>query len=215
MSNIAGKAYAMNVVTPLRWYLAWYNRLIFNLVVKFPSFLQGLVTLSLIHYARWTIVDRDKFPHLDESQPKEALNYSYMLFCSNFNGSWDQYVDSFTFSIPSGLDLFWSWNVHYSKSVPLTPFHDYIRYNQVDTTHYYTAYPMAASNDVKSAHRLKNRLIAFSEQTHIDSDAFLTDYNQLLRDLQTDLGSMSHTPIVSLADQAVLERRRRDVHSAN
>ena len=106
MSNIAGKAYAMNVITPVRWYLAWFNRLIFKIAAN-PSFLQGLISLSLIHYARWAVIGRNKFPHFEEeNQPKEDLNYSYMLFCSNFNGSWDQYVDSFTFAIPSGLDLF-------------------------------------------------------------------------------------------------------------
>ena len=161
MSNIAGKAYAMNVITPIRWYTVWLNKLIFWIALKKPSTLRGLITLSLIHYARWVIIGKNQFPHLDPKQPKEELNYSYMLFFSNFNGSWDQYVDSFTFAIPGGLDLFWKWNIRYPKSVPLTPFHDYIRYNQVETIHYYNAYPLAASNDVKSAMVLKDALIDF------------------------------------------------------
>ena len=161
MSNIAGKAYAMNVVTPIRWYMVWINRLIFKIALSRPSTLKGLITLSLIHYARWVIIPKDGFPHLHPNQPKENLHYSYMLFFSNFNGSWDQYVDSFTFAIPSGLDLFWKWNIRYPKSVPLTPFHDYIKYNQIDTAHYYSAYPMAASNDVKSDKIFKKVLIDF------------------------------------------------------
>ena len=131
MSNIAGKAYAINVITPLRWYLAWVNKIIFWVALKFPQYLKGLITLSLIHYARWVIIGRKQFPHLHPDQPKEDLKYGYMLFFSNFNGSWDQYIDSFTFSIPGGLDLFWKWSVRYPHSVALTPFHDYIRYNQV------------------------------------------------------------------------------------
>jgi len=207
MSNIAGKAYAMNVITPIRWYKVWINRLIFKIALNKPSTLKGLITLSLIHYARWVIIPRNAFPHLDPSQPKENLNYAYMLFFSNFNGSWDQYVDSFTFAIPSGLDLFWKWNVRYPKSVPLTPFHNYIRHNQIDTSHYYSAYPMAASNDVKSAKKLKQALIDFNAaSSNKTPDEFLVDYNRLLNHLQHDFGEMRPTPIVSLAAQAVKER---------
>src|SRR5882672_3002067 len=110
MSNIAGKAYAMNLLTPIRAYLVWMNKFIF-LLARIP-FIQklsfgGLLTLSLIHYARWVIMrDRD-FPVLSKDQPRERLKYGYMLFLSNFNGSWTQYVDSFSSSIPTGLNLLW------------------------------------------------------------------------------------------------------------
>jgi hypothetical protein len=178
--------------------------LIFWAATKFPKTLLGLKTLSLIHYARWVIIPRRKFPHLDSSQPREDLHYSYMLFFSNFNGSWTQYVDSFTFAIPAGLDQFWKWNIRYPKSVPLTPFHDYIRRNQIDTCHYYTAYPMAASNDVKSAKILKRALIEFDEASgDKPPEEFLTAYHRLLNDVQSHLGEMRPTPVVSMAAQSV------------
>jgi len=203
MSNIAGKAYAMNVITPVRGYMTWINKLIFWVALKKPSTLKGLITLSLIHYARWVIIGRKQFPHLAEDQPKEDLHYAYMLFFSNFNGSWAQYVDSFTFAIPAGLDLFWKWNIRYPKSVPLTSFHSYIQFNQIQTDHYYNAYPMASANDVKSAKALKAALIDFDAR-HGDAppDEFLKQYNGLLRSLQHDLGTMQPLPIVSLAAQA-------------
>lgn len=80
MSNIAGKAYAMNVVTPIRKRLTWLNKIIFWVggTKFFKSGRAGLQTLSLIHYARWTIVN--KFPRLSEEQPREDLNYNYMFF---------------------------------------------------------------------------------------------------------------------------------------
>jgi len=203
MSNIAGKAYAMNVITPIRWYMTWINKVIFLVAQKRPSTLNGLMTLSLIHYARWVIIGRNQFPHLSPQQPKEKLNYSYMLFFSNFNGSWAQYVDSFTFAIPSGLDLFWKWNIRYPKSVPLTPFHSYIQFNQIQTDHYYTAYPLAAANDVKAAKRVKTALIEFDTQFgNADPDQFFKQYKALLRGLQHDMGDMQPTPIISLAEQA-------------
>ncbi len=151
-----------------------------------------------------------------QQQPKEDLQYSYMLFFSNFNGSWNQYVDSFTFAIPSGLDLFWKLNVRYPHSVPLTGFHKYIQYNQVETSHYYSAYPLASSNDVKSAAKVKSSLIEFDRQSAgAAPDEFMIMYRALLRNLQSDLGDMHPTPIVSMSAQAVEKRLRRDVRKAH
>ncbi len=215
MSNIAGKAYAMNVITPIRWYMTWINKLFFWFAQKRPATLKGLVALSLIHYARWVIVGKKQFPHVHASQPKEDLHYSYMLFFSNFNGSWDQYVDSFTFSIPSGLDLFWKWNIRYPHSVPLTPFHEYIHYNQIQTTHYYSAYPLASANDIKAAKKIRHALLEFDRQwLHAPPEQFLKQYNALLRHVQNDLGDMRPTPIVSMSAHQVEKRRLRDIRKA-
>lgn len=208
MSNVAGKAYAMNVITPIRWYTTWLNRLIFFIGAKIPSKLAGLMTLSLIHYARWVIIGRRQFPHLSEEQPVEDLKYSYMLFFSNFNGSWDQYVDSFSFAIPAGLDMFWKWNIRYPRSIPLTPFHQYIKFNQLEATHYYNAYPLATSNDVKSAKNVKAALVAFEQGSDAGDDAFMQRYRGLLRSLQHDLGDMAPTPIVSMSAYQIARREQ-------
>ena len=211
MSNIAGKAYAMNLITPIKWYMVPINKFIFWLAGKrlFRPKLSGLLTLSLIHYARWVIIKPNEFPRLDSSQPEEDLKYTYMLFFSNFNGSWEQYVDSFSAAIPSGLDLLWYRNIKWPKSVPENPFHDYVTYNQIWTNYYYNAYPMASANDVKSAKKVKDRLTAFAEKTAgANAEVFQRQYNRLLLDLQQDLGTMAPTLIVSLAAEAVAERRQ-------
>ena len=209
MSNVAGKSYAMNVVTPLRWYTAWINRLIFWAAqLPFLDALTGLTTLSLIHYARWAIVTPSQFPHLASSQPKETIKYAYMFFFSNFNGSWTQYVDSFHMSISDGLNKFWKLNLKYPGSVPLQPFHAYITYNQIWTSHYYNAYPTAASNDVKAAKRIKVGLEEFIDNTKNASPGeFKKEYDGLLNRLQNDLSLMAPTPIVSLAADTVKRRR--------
>ena len=229
MSNIAGKSYAMNVITPITGWVYYLNRIKFaavqfsisrklgttgfwgNLVpLKLADLiydrLNGLLTLSLIHYARWAIIK--KFPHLDESQPKEQLNYHYMLFFSNFNGSWKQYVDSFHMAIPNGLDLLWYKNVKYPNSVPLQPFHNYITYNQIWTNHYYNAYPLAASNDIKGAQELMEELQQFISESDLNADAelFQRRFEVLLNNQQRNLGLMAATPIVSLSAKAVMER---------
>lgn len=209
MSNIAGKAYAMNVVTPVPWYTVWLKKVIFWLagIWPFSRGLEGLKTLSLIHYARWVIVKPSQFPRLSPDQPKESLTYSYFFFFSNFNGSWLQYIDSFSSAIPTGLDLFWMWSVRYTKSVPMRPFHEHILSNQIWTEHYYSAYPMASSNDVKSARRVKAGLLKFIGEAGQATPAdFQAKYDRLLLDLQHDLSQMAPSPVVSLSADAVAAR---------
>ena len=228
MSNIAGKSYAMNVITPTTGWAYYWNRLKFAAVQFSVSRrlgqvgffgklvplsltnliferLDGLLTLSLIHYARWAIIT--EFPHLEARQPRENLKYHYMLFFSNFNGSWAQYVDSFHMSIPSGLNLFWYKNVKYPGSQPLQPFHEYITFNQIWTNHYYNAYPMAASNDIQGAQELSEALSEFiSSSANDEAEAFQKRYESLLLDQERNLGLMEPTPIVSLSANAVMER---------
>jgi len=236
MSNIAGKAFAMNLITPIERKQVKWNKLAFWVLLPsklrnflnfftsrissnydFATKLDGLITLSMIHYARWVIVKPDEWPHLGKGQPKEDLEYAYQLFFSNFNGSWAQYVDSFSAAIPDGLDGLWYKNVGWPKSVPQGPFHDYVRSNEVWTNYYYSAYPMAASNDVKSAQRVHSELLTFIDTTEgVSAVAFEREYNKLLMSLQGDpdpdstkpetfacLGQMAPTPIVSLASVAV------------
>ena len=197
----------MNVLTPLRWYTAWITRFTFWIAGKRPSTVLGLVTLSLIHYARWVVIKPSQFPRLSPDQPKEELKYTYMLFHSNFNGSWDQYVDSFSSAIPKGLNMFWILNIKYPGSVPMLPFHRYITSNQIWTDHYYNAYPMAAANDIKAAANVRNNLLSFSASVKGDDAAtFETKYNGLLFNLQHDLSQMGPNPIVSLSAWAVENR---------
>jgi hypothetical protein len=210
VSNIAGKAYAMNLVTPIRGAMVPINKLIFW-ALGTPLFrwkLKGLITLSLIHYARWVILRAGDFPRLDASQPEEDLEYGYMLFFSNFNGNWEQYVDSFAAAIPSGLDGLWFKNVGWPTAVPEQPFHAYVNHNQVWTDYYYNAYPMASSNDVKSAQRVKTALCEFAANAgQVSPDEFVKQYNALLKKLQSDLSQMASSPIVSLAAEDVARRR--------
>ena len=193
MTNVAGKAYGMNVVTPMRPWKTWLNRLIFRASRALPGTLSGLLGLSLIHFARWVIIKRDQWPQL--GQPQQKLANDYMLFCSNFNGTWDQYIDAFADGIPNGLDLFWYSSSKYPNSIPVTPFKNYIRANQIDTNYYYNATPGSGQRDVKLALRLARDL----GQVNPDlDDASLADaYQRVLRAAQSSLGSVGYAPIAS------------------
>jgi hypothetical protein len=206
MSNIAGKAYAMNVITPVPPAMAWLQRLIFMVSRAFPSTLGGLLGLGLIHFARWVTIGRGQWPDL--GQGKQRLRSDYMLFCSNFNGTWDQYIDAFSDGIPGGLDLFWYASVKYPHSIPISAFKSYISFNQVDTDYYYNATPGAAQRDIKAALKVLGEIRALGS-VHAGSDAagFAAAYRQSLLRVQNCLGSHGIGPTASL-DAEMAERNR-------
>jgi hypothetical protein len=208
MSNLAGKAYGMNVFTPMRPGLTWINNLVFMASRALPQTLAGLLGLGFIHFARWVIIRRHQWPQL--GQPKARLSNDYMLFCSNFNGTWDQYIDAFADGIPGGLDLFWYSSTKYPNSIPITPFKNYIRANQIDTNYYYNATPGSGQRDIKLALKLSHDLAAVAAKASVLSDAELASaYEQLLIANQGGLGSPGYAPVAS-CDTAAADRNRAD-----
>ncbi len=200
MSNIAGKAYAMNVITPSKRKITWINRFIFMLARGLPSQLAGLMGLSIIHFARWILIKPCQWPDLGQGQ--ESLKNDYMMFCSNFNGTWDQYIDSFSDGIPDGLDLFWYTATKYPNSIPIKPFKSYITANQIDTNYYYNATPGAAQRDIICAMRVYSELLALSKKhENEDAEAFQDSYQKALAKVQNCLGDMGYAPLASLATE--------------
>ena len=208
MSNVAGKAYGMNVVTPMRPSLTWINRALFMASRAIPKTLRGLLGLSIIHFARWVIIKRDQWPDL--GQGKQALRNDYMLFCSNFNGTWDQYIDAFSDGIPDGLDLLWYSSTRYPHSIPITPFKNYIRANQIDTDYYYNSVPGAAQRDIKAALRVRRAILALGAQLpSLSPEDFRKLYVAALIGVQNDLGSQGRAPVAS-NDTKNAEKNRED-----
>ena len=207
MSNVAGKAYAMNVVTPMAPSRTWINRLLFMVSRVRPSQLAGLLGLSLIHFARWVIIKRDQWPDL--GQGKQTLQYDYMLFCSNFNGTWDQYIDAFSDGIPNGLDLFWYSSIKYPQSIPITPFKTYITHNQIDTDYYYNATPGSGQRDIKQALRVFAAVRQLAARHQGSSpEGFAEAYRAALVQVQNCLGSPGIAPVASKATDAADDSRQ-------
>jgi hypothetical protein len=207
MSNVAGKAYAMNVITPIRPARTWINRFLFLVSRSVPDTLSGLLGLSIIHFACWVVIRRRDWPDL--GQRKATLANDYMLFISNFNGTWDQYIDAFSDGLPNGLDLFWYSSTKYPHSIPITPFKNYIRANQIDTDYYYNATPGAAQRDVKAALRVRQSIAALAAvHKSMSPDQFAAEYRRHLVRVQNDLGSHGVAPVAS-RDTAEADQNRQ------
>jgi hypothetical protein len=196
MPNINHKTYAMNAITPMKWWKTWIVRLFFTYLGAVKSAQTDLRGLSFIHFARWVIVKRSQFPQLVPEQPKEHMRYDYLLFISNFNGTWNEYIDAFSAVLSDGLNFIWRWSEKFPGSVPVTPFKQYIARCQFDTDYYYTAYPYATTNDVKAAHRVKAALDQLEKESSGKSpEEFRAAYLKFLVAVQCDLGETGRAPV--------------------
>ena len=196
MSNINGKVYAMNAITPMKPWKTWVLRGFFFLLGHIKPLQKDLVDLSFIEFARWVVIPRHGFPRLGSQQANEELKYDYLLFFSNFNGTWNQYIDAFSAVLSKGLNLVWMWSEKFPGSVPVTLFKEYIARVQFDTDYYYTAYPQATANDVKSAHIVQtsfDRLASRAEQA--SPQEFAQAYLQFVLQVQCHLGETGEPPL--------------------
>lgn len=195
MTNIHGKAYAMTVITAMQPWKTWGVRAFFWILGTFKSLQSSLVNLSFIHFARWVVIKRNQFPRVSGEQPQEDLRYDYLLFCSNFNGTWNQYIDAFSAVLSGGLNGIWRWSQKYPGAVPVTEFKRMISLSQFDTDYYYTAYPYATTNDVKAAHRVESALNTFAGSSKdLPAEEFARAYLRLLVQVQGDLGATGPGP---------------------
>lgn len=196
MTNINGKAYAMNAITPMKVWRTPILRALFFILGAIKPLQANLKNLSFIHFARWVIIRRNQFPHLSDEQPRENLHYDYMIFFSNFNGTWNQYIDAFSAVLSTGLNAIWRWSEKFPGAVPVTPFKDYIRLVQFDTDYYYDCYPKATTNDVKAALRVCDALDDFAKTSQSLSPAeFEKAYLEFLIRVEPDLGSTGIAPV--------------------
>lgn len=211
MSNLSGKAYAMNVVTPMpRWHW-WLKSLIFITVRAIPSLMNGLRGLSFIHFARWVVVRADQWPDFGQPRPRR-MQFNYTLFCSNFNGTWDQYIDAFSDGIPVMLDLAWFGDVGYPHSIPLEDFRRYIHHNQIATEYYYNATPGASQREIKAALRVRRELRALEAiWPTTPPEEFAKAYVAALIRVQNDLGPQGRAPVASLDTATAAAARQREI----
>ncbi len=192
MPNQAGKSYALNAITPMEPAATPLVRLEFPAIRLgfFHQQTEALIGLQFIHFARWVVLSRDAFPYFGPPQPRESLRYDYLLFCSNFNGNWENYIDAFSEVIPGGIDNIWRWSLKFPGARPVGPFINYIRACQYDTVYYYTAYPGASTKDILGALTIVDALDAFALESGVLSpDEFRAAYNEFLGEIQPHLGS--------------------------
>src|SRR6059058_5684301 len=147
-------------MTPVRPWGPLILKLVFWAGRHLTFTLTKLQQLSFIHYARWAVVDR--FPDDGEG---ERLHHSYLFFESNFNGTWDQYIDAFSEVVPRRMRAIWGTSYGFPGPIPVEPFKAYIRRNEYVANNYWSAYPGAATTEIISADRVAQALDAFKRRS--------------------------------------------------
>lgn len=211
MSNLAGKAYALTVISP-QW-STWVNRYIYAVVRCLPDVLGKLNGMQIIHFARWVLLPADQWP----ARPRRRTRHGYLLFASNFNSTWDVYLDEFSDILALGLDLLWYRGWGFKKSVPSTPFKAYIEHNSLDASYFYSATPGHSARDVNNAFLVRRsiahlqdylqRLDAASGLSETEREwRFEREFNLVLRHVQNFLPSPGPAPLAG-PEMVALKRR--------
>ena len=153
-----GKSSPMTVITPIS---AWKRFLLEPILLYLRSRkLAEVKRLRFIHFARWAIIDPSHFGRQASDHRTDMVNRRYFLFSTNYNGPWDQYIDSFSLVRPirRGINTLWWASVAFSNAFPVRRFKRYIRYHEYPVDAYYAAYPNASIRDVESALVVEARL---------------------------------------------------------
>jgi hypothetical protein len=162
MGNVCGRASAITVLTPVRPGFVRLTKLGYVLPRKVPWMTEALRKLSFIHFARWSFIDR--VPYNGPPQRPEHPHYCYLYFESNFNGTWDDYIDAFSYIMPVRMRLIWGTSFGFPGAKPVGRFKRYITHNEIEADHFYSAYPEATATVALAALRLGDRFEAFKAQ---------------------------------------------------
>lgn len=113
--------------------------------------------IETIHFARWFLIDDD----------------TRLVFTSNFDGSWEDYMGDFVTRLPDGLDLIWSHCVDYPEAGcrDFPKFSAWVDKYQIPTTLWYAAYPAATVKDVIKALDVKKKADDFQASLSLPPSA--------------------------------------------
>lgn len=108
-----------------------------------------LETIGTVHFARWVVLP-------DEHDGGQ------LLFASNFDGPWDDYIEDFAAQAAQSFDAIYSncegWPA--GGATDVEAFKAYIRKYELVADVYYRAYPKATVQQVKAGLKLKDAMLA-------------------------------------------------------
>ena len=124
-----------------------------------------LGSMRTIHFAHWVFVG----------------NGNRLLFLSNFDGSWESYLDDFTEKASVGVNIAWSQCIGFPRSYFIMGegskrggrFKHWARHSMTQTLFWYSAYPDLSVEMIHRNHRLAKGLTQGS----------LPDYSKWIREL--------------------------------
>ena len=138
MADTIGQATALTTITPIIPERVEILKQVLEAVQQNPD--SSVAKISTIHYARWVIIDND----------------TRMLFTSNFDGGFEDYLKDFVRELPEGLDRIWGNCVGYPGTNPFEPFIEYVRAHSYFNNCFYSAYPNLTVKDVLNGQKWRD-----------------------------------------------------------
>src|SRR5512135_1289268 len=163
MGDLAGQAYALTVLTPVRA----------GEEAALCAYLDGLPTgrdspleaLGTTHFARWLVLPDLVHQRGQPLRRRDDLGGTYLLFTSNLDGSPEEYVHALCTKISDVADATWGRCVGCPGSAEPARLTAYLMRNRIPTTFFFAAYPNARVADVRRALRLRDEVGAFTLRT--------------------------------------------------
>lgn len=193
----------------------WFRGLVVRAVLAFINFSakylsnQGnLAGIPSIHFARWVVVDGGR----------------RLVFFSNFDGSWDNYLGDFIDKSASGLTAVWSNCVGFPRTQGLTgggardeqQFKAYSRASQIPTQVWYSAYRWLSVSNINNNSKI--RLGLYQEMDRDAAQAWLRRFSDGLESATKPLPKQAQhkpAPDVEVEDvQGLVARSYRKLREA-
>jgi hypothetical protein len=109
----------------------------------------SLIGISTIHFVRWLVIDDGR----------------RLMMISDYDGSWESYIDEFAELILSGLDAIWETSYGYPPdgARDLPAFKRFLRSHQVPSEVFYSAYPEETVLNIVNDRALANACATMAE----------------------------------------------------
>ena len=160
-TNLAGRAYALTVLTPV---MPGHDALLRQCLAKLNrGAASPLASLPATHFARWVVFDRPA--HTGAPLQSNAQGSPHLLFDSCLDGDRDEYLEAMRTGMSAVADAIWEHCVGYPGSGDAQAFATYFRRHHVDASLFLAAYPAATVQDVRASLDLRQRLVDFAVST--------------------------------------------------
>jgi hypothetical protein len=181
--NVCGRTTSITLISTQKWWGRFWMPIMFASARAVPKTLEAMDRLSFISFASWSLI-RD-LPYNGPPQSVRRLRRPHLFFEVSFNGSWAQYIDSSVRVLTTGMYTFWGSSRRFPGPLPASPFQAFFKVHEVDTSHYYCAYPEATVTTVRAALDLEQRLAMFAHRAaNLPAERFDEAWEAFLEDAQ-------------------------------
>ena len=153
--GVQNKMASLVILKPgfLRWFVTRTVLWLFNLIYRtvFTDITPGrLAGLHTIHFGHWTILDL---------QTKRGTTQKAVMFLSNYDGSWETYLDDFLVTLLSGVVAIWAGGVGFPSPLDGPSFKSWARTRMSVWHAWYQAYPDLTVANIENNDKIREGLV--------------------------------------------------------